>query len=67
MTGEYRLIRPGLVPIRILGWLASAGIHATCEVHEHIRRGTLQTLPGIGPKRERHIIAAYTEIVEVER
>jgi DNA polymerase/3'-5' exonuclease PolX len=54
------LYYPGIVPIKVLTWLARAGVDTTEEVHKHIRAGTLRTLPGIGPKREAKIVYAYT-------
>lgn len=55
------LISPSVVPIRVLTKLAAAGVHTTAEVHRHIQAGTLQTLSGIGPSWEQHILLFYTE------
>jgi hypothetical protein len=55
------LIHPGIVPIRVLSKLTRVGVHTTAQVHEHIRNGTLQTLPGIGPKWEWKIIYYYSD------
>ena len=54
------LAYPGVVPIRILRRLGAAGVRTTREIHEHIKAGTLRTLPGIGRKYEQDILHYYT-------
>jgi len=58
---DLHLVYPQIVPIRGLIWLARAGVYDTAQVHQHIRNGTLETLPGIGPKRARKITLWYTD------
>ena len=53
--GGVTLVRPGLVPMRVLRKLAAAECENTACVHAHIRAGTLRTLPGIDAYWERQI------------
>jgi DNA polymerase/3'-5' exonuclease PolX len=61
MSADLKLIHPGIVPIQVLAWLEQAGVTTTEQVHSHIRNGTLQSLPGIGPSREQRIVMMYTD------
>lgn len=63
MSEKRRLIRPSIVPIRVLTKLAAVGVENTDDIHHHIRHGTLQELYGIGPKWEERIIRYYSEAI----
>ena len=56
-----RLIRPAIVPIRVLTKLAAAGVHTTAAVHQHLEAGTLTRLRGIGPYWAARIERYYSE------
>ena len=60
MLDALLLVRPGIVPIKLLTRLERADVHTTDQVHQHIRSGTLQTLPGIGSRTECEILKYYT-------
>jgi len=55
------LVYPRTIPIRVLNWLDKVNIHTVSEVHAHIRAGTLQTLHGVGPRRELEIVLYHTD------
>lgn len=61
---QLHLVYPTVVPIRALTWLAKAGVHTTEEAHEHIRNGTLESLPGIGSRRAERITMWYTDAAD---
>lgn len=60
MNDDVVFVYPGIVPIKLLSKLESAGLRTTTDVHYAIRRGTLTSLPGIGKATERKVLQYYT-------